>query len=159
MVFWESFCAAAFTAGSAACVFKLLSPQQQQPQALSGGSMPFVATMLLACLLSVFALLSVKGTHACWRPSSGSPWKGSCGSSGGTARAASTGGSSASSGSQTPERTRISTASGKGETRASTPPASPPSHDGSGDDEGAGPEDFPLERRSSFVEVALSIHG
>ncbi|CAN0299140.1 unnamed protein product [Hapterophycus canaliculatus] len=149
MVFWESFFAAAFSAGSAACILKLMSPRQQ-PQALTSGSIPFEATMLLACLLSVFALLSVKGTHACWRPSSGSPWKrsssSSSSSSSSTARAASTGDAASSSYHQASEGW-ISD-SGKDENGSSTAP--PPRRDESGD-KGAGPEDFPLERRSSFV--------
>lgn len=139
MVLWESFCAAAFTAGSAACILQLLSPQP------TTGSMPFVATMLLTCLLSVFALLSVKGAHACWRPSSGSPWKSSSSSSSSGAKAASAGDRS----SKSPTAGGWISDSAKDETGASTT-APPPCDDESGD-EGAGPEDFPLERRSSFV--------
>lgn len=70
MVFLESLCAAAFGAGSAVCLVKLLSPQQQ---ALDNNA-PFVATLLITCLIGAFALWTVKGPHACWHPYPGSSW-------------------------------------------------------------------------------------
>lgn len=74
MVLYESLCAAALSVGSVVCLAKLLSPQQQ---ALNSSSDPFLATLLIICLMGAFALWTVKGPHACWHPSSGSPWRGS----------------------------------------------------------------------------------
>lgn len=73
MVLLESVCAAAFSAGSAVCLVKLLLPQQQA----ANNNNLFVATLLVTCLMGAFALCTVKGTHACWHPSSGPPWSSS----------------------------------------------------------------------------------
>lgn len=72
MVVLESVCAAAFSAGSAACLLKLLSPTHEQSS--GDDNNPFVATLFVTCLMGAFALWTVKGPHACWHPSSGSPW-------------------------------------------------------------------------------------
>ncbi|CAN0236103.1 unnamed protein product [Ectocarpus sp. 8 AP-2014] len=158
MVLLESFCAAAFTAGSAACLVVLLLPPTRQ-QALATNpnnhNLAFLVSLLLTCLLSSFALLSVKGTHACWRPSSASsPRKAKAAAA--AAPAATIGGTTG----------RDAPAENGGDT-CPTPTTQPRSCDddaaamtsGSSDADELPPEDFPLERRSSFVEVALRIHG
>lgn len=85
MVLYESLCAAALSVGSAVCLAKLLAPQQQALNSSSNNnnssSDPFFATLLITCLMGAFALWTVKGPHACWHPSSGSPGRGSGSSS------------------------------------------------------------------------------
>lgn len=148
MVLLESFCAAAFTAGSAAClVVLLLSPSRQQALTTNPNNpnLAFVVSLLLTCLLSSFALLSVKGTHACWRPScASSPRK----AKGAAAPAAAIGGGTtgrdapAESGGGTCCPT-LRSCDGDDDDAAMTT--------GSSDEDDLPPEDFPLERRSSFV--------
>ncbi|CAM9294906.1 unnamed protein product [Ectocarpus sp. 12 AP-2014] len=160
MVLLESFCAAAFAAGSAACLVVLLLPPTRQQALATNPNNPnlaFLVSLLLFCLLSSFALLSVKGTHACWRPSSASsPRKAKASASASATPAATIGGT-----------TGRDEAAENGGDACPTPTTQPRSCDddaaamtsGSSDDDELPPEDLPFERRSSFVEVALRIHG
>lgn len=64
MVYLESGVAAAFTLGSAGCLLNLLVlPEGQQH---SAPQLVFVTCLLVICVLSTFALWSVEGRHACW---------------------------------------------------------------------------------------------
>eukprot|EP00903_Cladosiphon_okamuranus_P013371 g12461.t2 len=94
----------------------------------------FVTCLLVICVLSTFALWSVEGRHACWHH--GCP------------------------GGVTGEK-QVAAAEAEA-TRA--PPVSCPNDDGlvdaaTSDGDELPSEEFPLERRSSFVELALRIHG
>lgn len=128
MVYLESFCAAAFTLGSAACVLNLLVLPQQQQQ--HSAQLVFVTCLLVICVLSTVALWSVEGRHACWHH--GCPGE-------------STGGKEA-----------ATTETQTEEPHAAEAPRScadvmldPASNE-------LPSEDFPLERRSSFVVSSVS---
>lgn len=76
MVLYESICAAALSVGSAVCLVKLLSHQQALNSSGTSSSDAFLAMLLITFLMGTFALWTVKGPHACWHPSTGSPWRG-----------------------------------------------------------------------------------
>ncbi|CAM9285104.1 unnamed protein product [Pylaiella littoralis] len=167
MVYLESFCAAAFTAGSAVCLFNLISPHAQQPPAV------FVACLFVTCVLSASALWRVKGPHACWHGSSmrrsGSGDRGANTTAVETAAAAvpsKTGGViiSSSDGITTKEKGGLAEedAPVKRVGRAATVATAAPSFNEKvlrSESSELLTEEIPLERRSSFVEVALRIHG
>lgn len=175
MVLYESLCAAALSVGSAVCLVKLLSPQQQALN--SSSSDPFLATLLITCLMGAFALWTVKGPHACWHPSSGSPWSGRSSST--LSAVAPPAGARAPKGDAAvvnraadDDSAKNNASGGTTETKAPTThgadadPAlsqcSDDEDDGdahASEDEGPQMNDVRLERQSSFVEMALRIHG
>lgn len=121
MVYLESSVAAVFILGSAGCILDLLVLHQQQ-----SAQLVFVACLLVICVLSTFALWSVKGRHACWHHGCG-PGGITGGKQVAAAKAA-----------QAPR----SSCAGADDVllgAAGTNDDEPPS------------EEFPLERRSSFV--------
>lgn len=118
----ESVLGVGFTLGSAGCLLNLLDKQQGQQQLV------FVSSMLVICVLSTVALWSVEGRHACWHH--GCPPEES---TGGKEVAMGAAASSPSAPAQAPRSC--------GDVRQ---------HAGTDADE-LPPEDFPLERRSSFV--------
>ena len=161
MVLYESLCAAALSVGSVVCLAKLLSPQQQ---ALNSSSDPFLATLLIICLMGAFALWTVKGPHACWHPSSGSPWRGSSSGTLSTVappqpkgdavvnRAASDdSGKDKASGGTTESKTSTITAHGADPALLQCGDDDDDGDAYASDDEGPPMDDVRLERQSSFV--------
>eukprot|EP00752_Nemacystus_decipiens_P009774 g8729.t2 len=130
MVYLESSVAAAFTLGSAGCLLNLAFPHQQQQQ--PGSQLVFVSCLLVICVLSTFALWSVEGRHACWHHHGCAAGK---------------------------EVAREPPAEAAPRSCADVLIADSKAGGGGDDDDDLPSEEFPLERRSSFVEVALRIHG